>query len=89
MTLAPHWPAAPNNYGAPTHLYYSPLPITSTSTTVGNPDVVTSRVERSSPIKDNITLQTKGDQWYGSHKKHVPKDPSKLSFWSSYERKYQ
>ena len=49
---------------------------------------MTSRSQRESPIKDDAILRQKGDAWMDSHKKHVPKDISKLSIIGSYERKY-
>jgi hypothetical protein len=48
---------------------------------VYNPDVVTSRSQRSAPIKDDITLRSKGEEWLASHKKHVPADPGKIHFF--------
>ena len=42
---------------------------------------MTSRSQRSAPIKDDITLRSKGEEWLASHKKHVPADPGKIQFF--------
>jgi hypothetical protein len=57
---------------------------------VANPDVNgIDRSQRESPLKDSNKLKQKGDEWYASHKKHVPKNPGEIGFFGSYARKYQ
>lgn len=57
---------------------------------VHNPDVSgVDRAQRETPLKDSNKLKQKGDEWYASHKKHVPKAPFEIGFFGSFPRKYQ
>lgn len=53
-----------------------------------NPDVVASRVERGRELKDAAVLETRGEQWVSSQKKHIAADPTKISLFGGYERKF-
>lgn len=65
-------------------------PTISPPVSVSNPDVSgIDRKEREVQIKDSLKLKNKGDEWYASHKKYVPKNPSDIGFFGSYARKYQ
>ena len=54
-----------------------------------NPDVVKDLKSRGTPIKPEDDLLKRGTAWSDAHNKHIAKDITKLSIYSSYERKYQ
>ena len=74
----------------PAHCAYFPARWLLPPPVVHNPDVAgVDRSQRETPLKDSNKLKQKGDEWYASHKKHVPKVPVEIGFFGSFPRKYQ
>lgn len=55
--------------------------------TVVNPDVIASRVERGRELKDAAVLESRGEAWVASQKKHIAANPEKISIFG-FERKF-
>ena len=54
-----------------------------------NPDVVKDLANRGAAIKDSDDLARRGSTWLSSHNKHLPKDPSQISIFSRYQRRFE
>lgn len=52
-----------------------------------NPDVIASRVERGRELKDAAVLESRGEAWVASQKKHIAANPEKISIFG-FERKF-
>ena len=52
-----------------------------------NPDVISSRADRGRELKDAAVLESRGDAWVASQKKHIAADPSQISLFG-FDRKF-
>ena len=83
-------PRRPSPHAAPPRrALTTPPPPTGAPLADLNPDVVKDLKSRGTQIKPEDDLLKRGTAWSDAQNKHIAKDITKLSIYSSYERKYQ